>query len=214
MKGFISHPLKSAIIFSLLAVLATAIFQFIPQNYDRSTEVVIKEAEKKLVELQKEVYANLERIRHFTNEKEFNDFFLQNGQSRSGFSFYVLDNADLKYWSDNEPSISDSMLNGIKDNEFLHLSNGDFLANTLTEDKIKIIGLILLKHSYDYQNKYLVNDFNPELGIGIDYLVSDTGDTLHLPGNKPVYIIKHDPAVNIPPPGIIIWVYFSIVILF
>ena len=213
MKNFFKNQLRSAIILSALAICATIFVQYIPQNHKKNPAGIINDAEKKLVELRKEVLASLQKISHFTNEKEYNDFFLQKVQSKSGFSFYVLKDTALQYWSDNEPSISDSMLSGIQNEEFLHLPNGDFLAYTLDANERKIIGLILLKHSYEYQNKYLVNSFNPALCIGEDFVISDSGDTLHLPGNKPAYILNHDRVVKIAPTAIIVWLYFLIAIV-
>ena len=213
MKSFFKNPLKSALFLLMLAACTTAIVQFLPQNQKESPAGVIKAAEKKLYDLRKEILKKLEKISHFSDEKEFNNFFLQNGQAKSGFSFYMLNNNTLQYWSDNEPAINDSMLSGIRNEEFLHLSNGDFLAYKVEGNGRKVIGLILLKHSYEYENKYLVNNFNPALCIGEDFTISDTGDTLHLPGNTPAYILKHDPSVNTPPPGLMVWIYFIIAIV-
>lgn len=192
------------------AICATFLVQFLPFDQKKNSADVIKGAEAKLSELRKEILIKLEKISHFTVEKEFNSFFLQNAELKSGFSFYVLENNTLQYWSDNEPAINDSLLLIIGNNEFIHLSNGDFLANTLEINNRKVIGLILIKHSYEYENKYLINKFNPALCIGENFIISATGDTLHLPGNRPAYILKQDPTLKIPPSGIIVLIYLII----
>ena len=197
----------------IAVVCTTVIIQFLPQNRSRNPIEVIKGAEKKLEEYKKEVLIKLEKISQLTTEAEINNFILQNRQFKSGFSFYVLKNNVLQFWSDNEPAVNDSILAGIRNEEFLHLSNGDFIAYKIENKNRKIICLILLKHSYDYENKYLVNNFNPALCIGDDFEISATGDTLHLPGKKPAYILKQDTLASYPPSAFIVWIYFILAIV-
>ncbi len=213
MKSIFKNPLKAALILLMLALCATVIVQVLSYNQKRNPANVIKEAEAKLIELRERVIDKLEKLSRFTVEKEFNSFFLQNTEEESGLSFYVLENNSLQYWSDNEPAINDSSLLVIRNDEFLHLSNGDFLANTLEINNRKLIGLILIKHSYEYENKYLINKFNPSLCIGEDFILSDSGVTLHLPGNKPAFVLKHDPSVKNSPSGIIVWIYLIIALI-
>ena len=213
MKNFFKNNFKAALILLIAVVFTTVIIQFLPQNQVRNPFEVIKGAEKKLEEFKKDVLLKLEKISQLSNETEINNFILQNRQTKSGFSFYVLNNNVLQYWSDNEPAVNDSVLAVIRDEEFLHLSNGDFIAYKIEYQNRKAIGLILLKHSYDYQNKYLVNNFNPALCIGNDFEISTTGDTLHLPGNKPAYILKQDPLASSPPSALIVWIYFILAIV-
>jgi two-component system, NtrC family, nitrogen regulation sensor histidine kinase NtrY len=194
----------------MLAVVVTVIVSLIPQNENKDPQARIHEAENKLISMQNEVVETLGKISQLSDEKIISNYFLNTGSEKQGFSFYVLNDNSLQYWSDNEPAITDSMLGKIQNGEFIHLSNGDFLANTLNAGNKKFIGLILIKHSYEYENKYLINKFNPALGIGDDFSVSDTGDTLHLPGNIPAYILKHDPDANVTPDALITWLYFFI----
>ena len=214
MKFFKNSPLKSAFLVLLFAFCVLAIKQFIPQNEKNDPVTRIKEAEKKIEELQKEILIKLDEISKLNGEKEYTQFFLRNGRDKSGFSYYILINNVLTYWSDNEPAIVDTVLANINNGDFLHLSNGDFLAYIKTVNNRKIAGLILIKHKYEYENKYLQNHFNPVLCIGEDFRISNAGETLHLPGNKAAYSLKHDESIKISPPGIIVSLYFIVAIIF
>ena len=214
MKKLFQNPLKAALIVLIIAGCFTAIIQFFPQSENRNTITQIRDAEKKLSVLHEEMVATLEKLGRFNNETELNNFFIKNGQPKSGFSFYVLNNDSLQYWSDNEPAISDSMLSEINDGDLIHLSNGDFLAYTKENSGKKFVGLILLKHTYDYENKYLVNEFNPVLDLCKDFFISTKGDTLHLPGNQPAYILSRSLNSDKPATDLYVWLYLFIIVLF
>ncbi len=190
-----------------------AVIPFISQRGNQTSLSVINHAGEKLVSLRDDMTASLERISRFTNENEYNKFFSRSDKDPSGFSYYVFRSGNLIYWSDNEPAISDSILATIGNGAFLHLSNGDFLAYKKTVNDVMTVGLILIKHSYKYENKYLINNFNPVLGIGNDFTISSVGDTLFLPGNIPAYALKHDSSVHYTPPDFIALLYFIVVVL-
>src|SRR6476619_6484045 len=94
----------------------------------------------------------LEILSHFKSEKDFNDYFIANGQTGYGFSFYFLKDNKVVYWSNNQPAVNDSILSAIKSGDFLRLHNGDFLGYSLNVNEKKIIGLILIRNRYEYEN--------------------------------------------------------------
>jgi two-component system nitrogen regulation sensor histidine kinase NtrY len=212
-KNFFKNPLKTATFLLSIAVCFFIVIRFIPQNAMKSPAAKIKSAEKKLNELHKEMQVKLNELSSFKSENEFYNFSILNGKSSQGFSFYVLQNNKLKYWSDNEPAINDTLISHVGNMELLHLRNGDFLCYSLNSGPKKFIGFILIKHSYEYENKYLVNKFNPALCLGKDFVQSDAGDTLHLPGNKQFYILKQDPSVIVPPSALVVWMYFLLAVI-
>lgn len=214
MKKLFNNSLKSAIIFLCVAVATAFLIQFVPQRQKRLPSDRIKEASQKLVELQDKMIETLGFISKLKSDKEIRDFFIQSGKEITGFSYYVLQDSAVKNWSDNEPAITDSVLFKVKNGDFLKLSNGDFLGYSINESGRKIIGLILIKNRYEYENKYLVNKFNSALGLSREVRISISGDTLFLPGKVPAYILNYDSITVRPPAGWIVGIYFLICVLF
>jgi len=213
LSNFLKNHLKAAVFFSILSACLFAVTRFIPQNTSGNPSFQVREAELKLNELHLQMLEKLGQLSQFKTEKEIGDFFKLNKRLKSGFSFYILKNKKTIYWSDNEPVITDSMLADIRNGELLHLSNGDFLGYSTGTDENKITGLILIRHSYEFENKYLVNNFNPALSLGKDFVISDSGDTLHVPGGKDWYLLKHDSSVKISPSPIIMWMFFILALI-
>ena len=213
MKHLTDNPFKSATVALLLAVLMAIILYVVPGKENENTSLRIINAEKKLVELKEKVALTLAELSKISNEKETDKFFLNQAASQRGISYYQLKDNALVNWSDNEPATDAQTLSNVKDGELMKLHNGDFLAGVLIQNNFRYVGLILLKHEYVYENKYLVNNFNPALGLGTDFNVAQSGDTLHLPGNKPAYMLKRDTSVSIPPSGIIVAFCFLIAII-
>ncbi len=182
----------SAVVLLLSAVLIVFFINIIPRNENKNAEYRIGEAEKKLVVFRQEMLAELKRINTLKGEAELNNFFLNVAQNQKGFSYYVFQDSLLSYWSDNEPSISEDQLADVQDGQLLKIPNGVFLSCRIDSGERKCIGLILLRHSYEYENKYLVNNFNPALGLE-GFSAADSGYTFHLPENNAGMILKQDP---------------------
>ncbi len=199
MKHIFRNPLKSAIalitISAMLSIFTAGFYGYSNKN----AKGLIRETEKKLSEFENEMRSSLRMFQELNSEKEKNNFFLNNSKSNSGFSYYILKNGSLVLWSDNEPAVNDSILANIKDESFLKLTNGEFLAYKRQWKDTVLVGLILIRHNYDYQNKYLVNDFNHKLNLNNNFKNAESGDTLFLPGKKGVYLLSFQPGIEKDP---------------
>ena len=210
MKNPLNNPLRSAlyIFIAVFAVSVTSHFKY--SSSEQNSESCIKVSEKKLEQMHEQMIQSINKITQYKSEKEFSGFFMSNDQHKKGISYYVLIDNKLAYWSDNEPVISDSLLLNFQNDDVLHLANGDFLAYKIKVGNNIVAGLILVKHSYEYENKYLVNNFNPAIGLGNAFNVSSSGYVFHLPGNKFSYTLGYDPAASKSTPGWILLLYFTI----
>jgi two-component system, NtrC family, nitrogen regulation sensor histidine kinase NtrY len=84
---------------------------------------------------------------------------------KQGITFLAYSDGILEYWSNNLISISydfDSMLFNEK---FTRIGNGYYLIKTLEHRHNILVGLLLVKSSYEYENEYLRNVFNPVFGL-------------------------------------------------
>ncbi|PZX19183.1 phospho-acceptor domain-containing protein [Breznakibacter xylanolyticus] len=95
----------------------------------------------------------------------------------------MLDNGDLPYqfvvysdtvalaWSAQRVSVEGSDLTDFEVSP-VRLANGWYLSSVVRRGNLAIVGLLLLKSEYPYQNPYLVNHFNPVFRLGDGYDIS------------------------------------------
>jgi hypothetical protein len=81
-----------------------------------------------------------------------------------GFAFFLYKNNSLIYWSDNnvlyEPSPTP-----LKDQQLVFMANGWYEYFNRKKGNYDLHGLLLIRHQYAFQNKYLNNGFNPSLHL-------------------------------------------------
>ncbi len=82
-----------------------------------------------------------------------------------GLTLLVYNEDSLILWSDH--TVDASMVYEPKEwlGPCLYLSNAWFLKRSRRVDSFNIIGLIMLKHQYPYENKYLNNDFHQDFRL-------------------------------------------------
>lgn len=87
---------------------------------------------------------------------------------QEGLAFLIYENDTLKFWSDNSIAVENWMKEVCLDTKMVKLHNGWFEVmkpNTNSSTAKTIVGLILIKNEYPYQNKYLVNEFQKNFAV-------------------------------------------------
>ena len=106
---------------------------------------------------------------------------------KEGMCFYRVENKNLTWWTNPEPALSEPTTDTIHDQAVIRLPNGWFLTSVVQNGSIKTIGLLLIKHEFAYENRYLQNEFNPEFELPSDAELSSTSDGIPfhiLPGKS------------------------------
>ena len=85
--------------------------------------------------------------------------------SENDVEILVYTKDSLKYWSDNKIPGKIEYDQKLFENNFSKFKNAYFEIIKLEKREIKVIGLILIKHEYPYQNKYLINDFQSDFNV-------------------------------------------------
>jgi len=142
-------------------------------------------AQEQVNKLENSISRSLDTISAFQSAEQFHEFFIHHDQQKHGFSFFYFDLKDTltdrdrpQYWSDNEtPLLSDVNIDSIKNGSLIRLPNGIYEAFVKESNYKKIVGLLLLKKDYAYENKFLVNSFNPKLGLPENTVITN-GDSL------------------------------------
>lgn len=184
---------RNGFLLLIVAILFAASAEFLQHRFLSDASETIYKSEKKLADLNSQMASALEELKKLQTEDEYHNFFLHSGFEKLGFSFYIARNNKLIYWSDNEPVVAANKIFTNGDGKILSLPNGDFQTFSIQKGKLKYAGLILLRHNYDYQNKYLINDFNPALNLPASISVSNQkGINFHLPNGEPVFQLTYD----------------------
>jgi len=93
-----------------------------------------------------------------------------------GNSVYVFSEDSLILWTDNSiPEIS-SLRDWKNSGPCLLLENGWYILRSQMKGNKEFFGLILLKHEYKYENRYLKNNFNPRFSLDEGLQISFTPD--------------------------------------
>ncbi|HEY0030357.1 MAG TPA: ATP-binding protein [Bacteroidia bacterium] len=100
----------------------------------------------------------------FSKKPDYYNSLLQ----EEGIALLIYENDTLKFWSDNSIAVENWVKEICLDSRMAKLHNGWFevvrpLTNATTTKAI--VGLVLVKNEYPYQNKYLVNEFQKDFAV-------------------------------------------------
>jgi signal transduction histidine kinase len=155
------------------------------------TRARIEKAQAMLSTLDKEMKEGLERALLLADDSSLHDFNSESHRKQNGISYYVFDDGKLSAWSSNEPVLPDSLKLSAGLSGMLVLPNGEFMARAASRDKRTVIGLLLIRHAYAYENRYLKNEFNPALKLSPWLEVADTSGMPFIgPDGSAIYYLK------------------------
>lgn len=112
-----------------------------------------------------------------------------------GLVLLIYENDTLKYWSDNSIAVENRREEVCLDTKIVKLYNGWFEVmrpNTNAYTSKTIVGLILLKSEYPYENKYLVNEFQNDFDLpaGTGLLINGEGDPNQIKNSDGEYLFS------------------------
>lgn len=178
--------LRNYLLYSLCAILIflfgklteeNILFPRFNKSYVQRFQKIFSTKEKDLNKIMNEVAVFLDSTKHI----RANDFILSKHidlLERQGLAVFVYENDSLKLWSDNSVPISVSFQKSLADSSFVYLKNAWYVPRTVVHGKFKLVGLILIKHAYLYENKYLSSsfqkDFNASASVKIISVKSHT----------------------------------------
>ena len=214
---------KRQIIFLFLSVLCFVSLIFILNfsnsniNYSTTFSRFENSFNKYSEELDSKIKSISESIR---NDQNYTDLYsIYNGQffSEKGMIFLIYSNDTLQFWSDNSCPVPNFYNQNVFSQSIHHFENGWYYISSLQSNNVHIIGLLLIKNDYPYQNDYLKNDFNPVLNLPVsatfslnksDYNVFSTS------GNFMFSVSFDDNSSLSLPYNFHVFLYFLSIILF
>jgi two-component system, NtrC family, nitrogen regulation sensor histidine kinase NtrY len=151
--------------FFIIGVVLLLIAEFQEHFVNANSRHQVALAEKRLQELEAQMQTSLEEISNLKTEAEFHEYFIHHGLKEQGFTFFYYEKNTLVKWSDSETEILQSFPDSSYNNHLIRLSDGWYEPFIKSFDGKKIIGLVLIKKEFPFENNYLLNHFNPKFGL-------------------------------------------------
>ncbi len=170
LRRFFQHSLSLlGIAFScfLLAYIVQEAGKETQDAYLGKFKTALVRKEIRLQEKLKELATDAEKYNYdelFRSRAKQNRLLLDN----EGLVLLIYEGDTLRYWSDNSIAVENYLRQVCLDDQLAKLQNGWFevMHDPGNTNRTKsVIGLILLKHEYPYQNRYLENNFPPDYGL-------------------------------------------------
>lgn len=162
---------KACLWFALLSVSAALLFYFFSFI---SIDEAKTRAESRLHELESKAGSYLDSVHkhlHTTAKRNFISYLasaFNNTYSEEGIACFVYENDSLQYWTDNRAAVENYMLSVCLEKRLVKLKNGYYEVIRHPKNAystFQLYALVLIKNSFPYENRYLVNDFNPLLRL-------------------------------------------------
>ena len=129
-------------------------------NYSYSFSKFDKSFLKYSEELDSKTQSIFESIIRDKNYIDLYTMDIENNFSEKGMIFLIYDYDTLRFWSDNSCPIPNIYNENVFSQKIHHFDNGWFYVSSLQFENFKIIGLLLIKNDFPYQNDYLINNYN------------------------------------------------------
>jgi hypothetical protein len=165
--------------FKLYAIFICGIFcalfsYFLSQSNNYTTQDLVKVAETHLHKKESVAKANLdllaETLKKISPKKLFAKYhdLASDLYKDEGIALYVYQNDSLCFWTDNQPAVDLFAYTNETNVQLIKIRNGWYeyiKQKSNTSDDYTLIALIAIKPEYDFENRYLNNNFSPWLKL-------------------------------------------------
>ncbi len=114
--------------------------------------------QRKLDEKENEAALTLEKLKQIIIHTSV-DSLINYPFENDGITYYVFQNNNMVFWSDNHLDFSHISPTDSTDWHFIQLPNAICVSQSINFESYKLISLITIKHNYSYENNELTNDF-------------------------------------------------------
>ena len=166
-------PFKLYVIFSC-GLLCALFSYFLSQSNNYTTKELVTVAEKQLHIKEDIAKYHLDLLSNALKDNKPNDLFVKyNGiisdlYKNEGIAVYVYSNDSLCYWSDNQPAVDLFAYTNETNVQLIKIRNGWYeYIQQKTDKKLNytLVALISIKPEYDFENRYLNNNYSKWLQL-------------------------------------------------
>ncbi len=159
---------------------------------------LIEDFQNQLLTHENKLNTQIDKIAEDITSSSFEDSYFEDLKSytslinESGFGYLVYQSGKLVYWSDRSVSFYGTLREFKKRDGLLLLPNGFYLSSGKTVGEYDIVGLHLIRHNYEHENKYLKNSFFKTYNLpdGFILLESDQKGAFPVVNNKGEYLLS------------------------
>ncbi|MCW3084965.1 MAG: hypothetical protein JWP12_2331 [Bacteroidetes bacterium] len=200
---------KNKFILLALAALLFVAAHFLHRPLSDGESLTVKDFETVLHEKEKRLDDEMKALAKRAETQNYYQLFAQKPayyntlMENEGFALLIYENDTLKFWSDNSIAVENWVKEVCLDSKTAKLRNGWFEVvhpQTNSTTTKTIVGLLLIKNEYPYQNKYLVNEFQKDFSVPAETkLITDNPNAAN--GVKNIngdylFSLKFNPANN------------------
>ena len=159
------------------AVLLFLTAYFLHHSYSDNASSTINDFEKQLHKKELQLAQEMSALAKRAEKQNYNQLFTDKPDyynellEQEGLALLIYENDTLKFWSDNSIAVENWVKEVCLDTKMAKLHNGWFEVmrpHTNATTTKTVVGLILIKNEYPYQNKYLVNEFQKDFSVAAD----------------------------------------------
>lgn len=165
---------KNKFILPVLAALFFIAAHFLHHPFSDGESPAVKDFEAVLHAKEKRLNAEMLALAARAETTDYRQLFVQkpayynNLMQHEGIALLIYENDTLKFWSDNSIAVENWVKEVCLDSRMAKLRNGWFEVlhpHTNSTTTKTVVGLVLIKNEYPYQNKYLVNEFQKDFSV-------------------------------------------------
>jgi len=191
---------------ALASFIISILLQYI-SFYSLNENGNVRRFEKKFQEKEQLLYSLFEKVEEGLSAGGDLDHFaviqpiIEDEVRREGFQLFIYENDSLAFWTGN--SVSPGGLDQKKDGEILFLGNNWSVKKERIEGSRRLVGLILIKNEYPYENLFLKNSFHPDFrvpeGTEISLETGGEGHLIHDSWNNTIFTLDFEQVPSYSP---------------
>jgi len=154
--------------YTLIALLISIVIGLVCDYFYKTSDlraIKIEHFQTQLIDKEVEAAKTIENIKQIIIHTSI-DSVIHYPFSENGIKYYIFENDELVFWSDNSLDVSSISLYDSTGWQYVLLPNAHCVSNYATFNSTKILAIIQIKNNYPYQNNELINRFEP--GFDID----------------------------------------------
>jgi signal transduction histidine kinase len=147
----------------IIALLISIVMGLVCDYFYKTSDlhaIKIEQFQSQLIDKEQEASQTTEALKQIIIHTSI-DSLIHYPFKNSNVSYYVFENNELVFWSDNNHDISSLSLADSSGWQYILLGNAHCVSNFVSFNSTKILALVKIKNNYPYQNKELVNGFAP-----------------------------------------------------
>ena len=150
-----------------LLIIATALFslgKFVEIQFDHnySHKADTYSIQQTILDKQVHLSHELDKLKNFSYQNQSELWAMMDSISNSNTHYYLIKDTKLVAWSTHSIPLAESINDTAT---IIQLPNGWFLTERITCSSGTMLGLSLIKNQYQYQNKFLSNEFSDDYSV-------------------------------------------------